>query len=89
MQRKVEDYNLLPIAEDYFQNIFSEISGMKALILDKETSGIISVVYTQSKLYKNDIYLIQKIDDTSEKLGHLKAIYFVRPTKENYEIISK
>lgn len=65
MQRKVEDYNLLPIAEDYFQNIFSEISGMKALILDKETSGIISVVYTQSKLYKNDIYLIQKIDDNS------------------------
>ena len=84
MQRKVDDYNLLPIAEDYFHNIFNEISGMKALLLDKETSGIISVVYTQSKLYKNDIYLIQKIDDATEKLTHLKALYFVRPTKENF-----
>ena len=72
---------MLPIAEDYFQNIFGEISGMKALLLDKETSGIISVVYTQSKLYKNDIYLIQKVDDSTEKLGHLKAIYFLRPTR--------
>lgn len=53
---------------------------MKGLLLDKETSGIISIVYTQSKLYKNDIYLIQKIDDTTEKLPHLKAVYFVRPT---------
>ena len=63
MRKRNEDFNLLPIAEDYFQNIFSEIQGMKALLLDKETSGIISIVYTQSKLYKNDIYLIQKIDD--------------------------
>lgn len=62
---------------------------MKGLLLDKETSGIISIVYTQSKLYKNDIYLIQKIDDTTEKLPHLKAIYFVRPTPENLDLIIK
>lgn len=61
MRKLNHDFNLLPIAEDYFQNIFTEISGMKALLLDKETSGIISIVYTQSKLYKNDIYLIQKV----------------------------
>jgi len=60
---------------------------MKALILDSETSGIISIIYTQSKLYKNDIYLIQKIEDVNEKLMHLKAIYFVRPTKENINFI--
>lgn len=65
MRKRNDDFNLLPIAEDYFQNIFGEISGMKGLILDKETSGIISIVYTQSKLYKNDIYLIQKIEDSS------------------------
>lgn len=56
---------------------------MKGLILDEETSGIISIVYTQSKLYKNDIYLIQKITDKTEKLLHLKATYFIRPTQDN------
>jgi len=89
MRKRNDDFNLLPIAEDYFQNIFSDISGMKALLLDKETSGIISIVYTQSKLYKNDIYLIQKVEDETEKLPHLKAIYFVRPTAENIEAIVK
>lgn len=65
MRKKNDDFNLLPIAEDYFNNIFGDITGMKALMLDKEISGIISIVYTQSKLYKNDIYLIQKIDDAT------------------------
>jgi vacuolar protein sorting-associated protein 45 len=60
---------------------------MKALILDNETSGIISIVYTQSKLYKNDVYLIQKIEDVKEKLAHLKGVYFIRPTKENLQLL--
>lgn len=54
---------MLPIAEDYFNTIFGDITEMKGLILDSETSGIISIIYTQSKLYKNDVYLIQKIED--------------------------
>jgi hypothetical protein len=57
-KRKGEEYNLLPIAEDYFNTIFGDILKMKGLILDHETSGIISINYTQSKLYKNDVYLI-------------------------------
>jgi vacuolar protein sorting-associated protein 45 len=83
MIKKKDEVNLLPVAEDYFNTIFAEVTEMKALVLDSETSGIISVVYTQSKLYKNDVYLIQKIEDVKEKLMHLKAVYFVRPTKEN------
>ena len=89
MRKRNDDFNMLPVAEDYFQNIFGEIPGMKGLLLDKETSGIISIIYTQSKLYKNDIYLIQKIDDSTEKLTHLKAVYFVRPTQVNLDLIFK
>ena len=89
MKKKGEDYNLLPIAEDYFNCIFAEITEMKALVLDSETSGIISIIYTQSKLYKNDVYLIQKIEDVKEKLLHLKGVYFVRPTKENILLIKQ
>lgn len=89
IKKKTEEYNLLPIAEDYFNFIFSDIHEMKALILDSETSGIISIIYTQTKLYKNDVYLIQKIEDVREKLMHLKAIYFVRPNKENINLIKQ
>lgn len=32
--KKKDDLNLLPIAEDYFNNLFSEVTEMKALILD-------------------------------------------------------
>lgn len=60
---------------------------MKALLLDKETASMISIVYTQSKLYKNDIYLIQKIEEATEKLPHLKALYLIRPIAENIENI--
>ena len=88
-KEKGEEYNLLPIAEDYFNTIFADITEMKALILDSETSGIISIIYTQSKLYKNDVYLIQKIEDVHEKLMHLKAVYFIRPTKENLNILKE
>lgn len=62
-KKKGEECNLLPIAEDYFNAMFGEIGEMKGLILDSETSGIISIIYTQSKLYKHDVYLIQKIED--------------------------
>jgi vacuolar protein sorting-associated protein 45 len=88
-KRKGEEYNLLPVAEDYFNTIFGEIAEMKGLILDSETSGIISIIYTQSKLYKNDVYLIQKIEDVREKLMHLKAVYFVRPTRDNIQLLKQ
>jgi|JI6StandDraft_1071083.scaffolds.fasta_scaffold01667_7 vacuolar protein sorting-associated protein 45 len=79
--------NLLPIAEEYFKTIFADITGMKAILLDAETLGIISVIYSQSKLFKHDIYLIQKIAERGDKMPHLKALYFVRPTKENLDMI--
>jgi len=34
MAKKKDDCNLLPIAEDYFNTIFSEVTEMKALVLD-------------------------------------------------------
>ena len=54
---------------------------MKALILDSETIGIISVLFSQSKLFKKDVYLIQRITDKGEKMAHLKAVYFIRPVQ--------
>jgi len=33
-------FNLFKIIEDYFDSMLEQVTGMKSLILDKETSGI-------------------------------------------------
>lgn len=65
-------------------------SGMKVLLLDKETTGIVSMVYSQSEILQKEVYLFERIDVPSrETMKHLKAITFLRPTKENIEHLIK
>lgn len=60
--------------------------GMKVLLMDKETTSIVSVVYTQSEILQREVYLFERIDSQNrESMKHLKAICFLRPTKENVE----
>lgn len=58
----------------------SEVSGMKVLLLDKDTTAIISICYTQSQLLAKEIYLIDRVETAREKMKHLKCIAFLRPT---------
>uniref|UniRef100_A0A672JUD0 Vacuolar protein sorting-associated protein 45 n=1 Tax=Sinocyclocheilus grahami TaxID=75366 RepID=A0A672JUD0_SINGR len=60
--------------------------GMKVLLMDKETTSIVSVVYTQSEILQKEVYLFERIDSKNrDNMKHLKAICFLRPTKENVE----
>lgn len=60
--------------------------GMKVLLMDKETTGIVSMVYAQSEVLQKEVYLFERIDTPArETMKHLKAICFVRPTRENVE----
>uniref|UniRef100_W5LMR1 Vacuolar protein sorting-associated protein 45 n=1 Tax=Astyanax mexicanus TaxID=7994 RepID=W5LMR1_ASTMX len=60
--------------------------GMKVLLMDKETTSIVSMVYTQSEILQKEVYLFERIDSQNrENMKHLKAICFLRPTKENVE----
>ncbi|CAD8099685.1 unnamed protein product [Paramecium primaurelia] len=82
--------NLLNSATDYIDRILSEVSGMKCLILDQETIGIISLIYSQSQILKKDVYLMEKIDaaaSTKQKLQHMKVIFLIRPTQENQTLL--
>ncbi|KAK5855536.1 hypothetical protein PBY51_005633 [Eleginops maclovinus] len=66
--------------------IESSGSGMKVLLMDKETTSIVSVVYTQSEILQKEVYLFERIDSQNrDSMKHLKAICFLRPTKENVE----
>uniref|UniRef100_A0A8V5GQL9 Uncharacterized protein n=1 Tax=Melopsittacus undulatus TaxID=13146 RepID=A0A8V5GQL9_MELUD len=56
--------------------------GMKVLLMDRETTGVVSMVYTQSEILQKEVYLLERLDSANrEPMKHLKAICFLRPTK--------
>nr|CAG4643835.1 EOG090X03QA [Lepidurus arcticus] len=65
--------------------------GMKVLLMDKETTGIVSMVFAQSEISQKEVYLFEQIEkgNLSQKLTHLKCIVFLRPTKENIDLLAK
>ncbi|KAF1893378.1 hypothetical protein Lal_00001847 [Lupinus albus] len=77
---------------DYVNRMLQDISGMKVLILDSQTVSIVSVVYSQSDLLQKEVFLVELIDSISkskELMSHLKAVYFLRPTSENIQLLRR
>nr|CAB3267643.1 vacuolar protein sorting-associated protein 45-like [Phallusia mammillata] len=65
-------------------------TGMRVLMMDKETTGIVSMVYTRSEILQKEVYLFENIgNEHGEVMKHLNAIVFVRPTKENVQLLCK
>ena len=79
--------NLVESVRLYIRRITKDVPGMKALLLDKETTAIISSIYTVSELLAEEIYLVDLIENKREKIGKLKAIVFVRPDVASIEFI--
>ncbi|KAL6778181.1 VPS45 [Auxenochlorella protothecoides x Auxenochlorella symbiontica] len=76
--------DLLAIARYYVDRMLTEVSGMKALLLDAETTQSISGVYSQTDIMNQEVYLVEKLEaNKTDKLPHLKAVCFLRPTREN------
>ncbi|KAG7347393.1 Sec1 family protein [Nitzschia inconspicua] len=67
--------------------------GMKVLLLDASTTQIVSAVYSQTEILKNEVYLVSRLDDTSKQQpnqkssSHLKAVCFVRPTETSVGLL--
>lgn len=60
--------------------------GMKVLLMDKETTSIVSVVFSQSEILQKEVFLFERLESQSrERMKHLKALCFLRPTQENVE----
>ncbi|XP_051779610.1 vacuolar protein sorting-associated protein 45 [Erpetoichthys calabaricus] len=75
---------ILAVKQYVSKMIESSGPGMKVLLMDKETTSIVSMVYTQSEILQKEVYLFERIDSQNrENMKHLKAICFLRPTKEN------
>lgn len=80
--------NVVAAAQTYISKVVSSQQGIKVLLLDAETTPIISLVTTQSSLLENEIYLVDKLSNRSrEKMRHLNALLFIRPTSENVQLL--
>ncbi|GFY39525.1 vacuolar protein sorting-associated protein 45 [Trichonephila inaurata madagascariensis] len=61
-------------------------TGMKVLLMDKETTSIVSMAFAQSEILQKEVFLFERLDMTrTEPMKHLKCIAFLRPTKENID----
>uniref|UniRef100_A0A670JWG8 Vacuolar protein sorting-associated protein 45 n=1 Tax=Podarcis muralis TaxID=64176 RepID=A0A670JWG8_PODMU len=81
--------NVVFAVKQYIAKMIEESgTGMKVLLMDKETTSIVSMVYTQSEILQKEVYLFERIDSANrENMKHLKAICFLRPTKENVDYL--
>ncbi|KAL6504826.1 vacuolar protein sorting-associated protein 45 [Orobanche hederae] len=83
---------MVTVVRDYINRMLHDISGMKVLILDSHTVSIVSVVYSQSDLLQQEVFLVELVDSISmskEPMSHLKAVYFLRPTSENIQLMRR
>jgi vacuolar protein sorting-associated protein 45 len=83
--------NIAQPIRGYIDKMTSEVTGLKVLLLDDETSGMVSMVYTQSEIIAKEVYLIEgigKFDDRQE-MPHLKCLTYLRPTEENISLLCR
>uniref|UniRef100_A0A0G4GLA5 Vacuolar protein sorting-associated protein 45 n=1 Tax=Chromera velia CCMP2878 TaxID=1169474 RepID=A0A0G4GLA5_9ALVE len=81
----LQELSIVSCLQEYVRSMIDKVGGMKVLILDKDTTGIISLLYSQTQILEKEVFLVEKIDvEHKEKMKHVNAIVFVRPTTENF-----
>ena len=63
--------------------------GMKALLLDSTTTKILSMVYSQSQVLEQEVYLVEQLGKEHEPMRHLKAVVFIQPTESNVTFLKE
>lgn len=84
--------NLITAIKTYITKMTEESGpGMKVLLMDKQSTAIVSMVYGQSEILQKEVYLFERIDSGAqqESMKHLKCIVFLRPSQENISLLSK
>ena len=60
---------------------------MKALLLDPTTTKIVSMVYSQTQILEQEVYLVEQLGKYHEPMTHLKATVFIQPTEANIALL--
>jgi len=53
-------------------------------------TSIISMAFSQSDMLQREVYLFERLDSgrSNERLKYLKCIVFIRPTKQNIQLLA-
>ncbi|XP_074596287.1 vacuolar protein sorting 45 [Brevipalpus obovatus] len=82
--------HLTEATKHYINHMVEETGvGMKCLLMDKETTSIISMAYSQTEMLEKEVYLFERIDRLSscDPMRYLKCIVFIRPIRENIDLL--
>lgn len=83
--------NVITAIKLYIEKMTNESGpGMKIILMDKETTSIISMAFSQTDMLQREVYLFERIDSarSTERMKHLKCIVFIRPTKVNVALLA-
>ncbi|KAK7068417.1 vacuolar protein sorting-associated protein 45 [Halocaridina rubra] len=84
--------SLVQAVKDYVSKMITESEpGYKIMLMDKETTSFVSVVLGMSEVMRQEVYMFERIDQTSsgENMSYLKCLVFIRPTRENIELLTR
>ena len=66
--------DLVTVIRFYIDKMLKQVKGMKVLVLDAETTKIVSLVYSQTEILQHEVFLVERLDsEKPEQLLHLKV----------------
>ncbi|XP_062533697.1 vacuolar protein sorting-associated protein 45-like [Armigeres subalbatus] len=78
--------NVIRAVQLYLEKMVADAGpGMKMLMMDRETTSVVSMAFSQSEMLQKEVFLFERIDSgrSNERLKYLKCIVFIRPTRDN------
>ena len=76
--------SVIEIVKSYMTSILDDVPGIKALILDAETTNIVSLVCPKSTLLSREVFLIETISNVpSHPMPYMKGVFLLRANEEN------
>lgn len=55
--------------------------------MDPATTRIVSMVYSQTQILEQEVYLVEQLGKKHEAMNHLKALVFIQPTEHNIDLL--
>ena len=91
MAQTTGQVNLISAVREYVKKIVCDpaLSGMKVLLLDPATTKIVSMVYSQTQILEQEVYLVEQLGKRHESMTHFKAAVFIQPTDTNLDLLVK
>ena len=72
------------------QRCIDSVSGIKAMLLDGDTAGIVGLILSQTKALKMQVFAMDRLDNPERKpIGYIKAVCIVRPSQENMRVLKR